>query len=127
MKQFPAGLPGKVRRAVRRYVRWRRAVAMGALAAFGLAAAAFVLAAFLLMDRFVELSDPLRRAGPWGVAGALLLLVTAFFFRWRRMRPDALQVAIHLDKALPQHQDRWGTAMDLARREPFLHRGGARV
>ena len=115
--QFPANLPANVRKGVELYVRLRRAVALCALAAFGVAGVAFLLSAFLLLDRFVELSPSVRGVGPSGITGGLLLLVLGFFFLWRWIRPDALEVAIHLDKAVPQHQDRWGTALDLARRE----------
>ena len=67
--QFPAHLPANVRKAVKLYVRLRRAVALCALAAFGVAGMAFLLSVFLLLDRFVELGDSLRGAAPWGSWG----------------------------------------------------------
>jgi len=70
----------------------------------------------MLIDRLWEVGQSSRSAGPWsmgisaGIAG--LLVLCAVVWRWK-----SFSVAVMLDQALPENEDRWATSLDLLRRQ----------
>ena len=110
---FPPQTPAAVRAAVTAYADRHKAVTLCTLVGFSIATLSLVTLAYLLTDRFVEMPVLVR------AAGLLLLLVAAAIFLpvilralLRREPPRA--IAIRLDAALPQNQDRWATALELS-------------
>src|SRR5262245_61251369 len=113
MTRYAKATPASVRRAVAIYVARRRAVGVSSSLLLGAAGAAAIAVAFILADRYGEWSVGVRASGPWlallslaaGVVGAVAAV----------LRPhDPFRVAVRLDRAFPQHQDRWSSSLDLA-------------
>ncbi len=110
---FPPQTPAAVRTAVTAYADRHKAVTLGALAGFSIATVLLLTLASLLTDRFVEMPVLVR------AAGLLLVLVTAaiclpLILRALLRREPPRAIAIRLDAALPQNQDRWATALELS-------------
>src|SRR6185437_11500628 len=110
--KYPATIPSNVRRAVAIYVGWRRFVGVATAMLAGVAAAVAISVAFIVIDRYTQWPQSMRNAGPW-VAGAALLagIAAALIALLRRHHPFG--VAVRLDCAFPQHQDRWSSSLDL--------------
>ena len=110
---FPADTPATVRQAIQVYSRtWRTRQALAA-AAGGLALSGLVILTLIVADRFWEVPVAWRHAGPMLVgallaATAVLVLVVSFLGL-----PSPLTIAIRLDRAFPEDQDRWASALDL--------------
>ena len=110
---FPAQTPAAVRAAITAYVTRRRLVACATALALGAGLAGLIALAFLLLDRFVEAPPAARFVGPvLCIVAALLALAAILRALLRDESP--LPIAIRLDQALPQNQDRWATALELA-------------
>lgn len=110
---FPPQTPAAVRTAVTAYSTRHKFVTIYTLAGFSIGTLSLITLAYLLTDRFVEMPVLLR------ATGLLLVVVAAAIFLplilralLRREPPRA--IAIRLDAALPQNQDRWATALELA-------------
>lgn len=112
---FPELTPTVVRKAVQRYVRVRAACDSLTWLASGLAAGGVVILGSLLLDRFVECA-PAWRVWLLRAAMACVLLGIAGAAAVLLRRRSVFPVAVRLDQALPGNQDRWATALDLARR-----------
>src|SRR4051812_10341738 len=110
---FPANTPAAVRDAVATYATRRMLIACATALAAGAGLAGLAALAYLLADRLVEWPAAGRITGPivfvvvLGVA--LYVIARALLFRER-----PLSIAIRLDQALPENQDRWATALELS-------------
>ena len=110
---FPPQTPAAVRTAVTAYVTRHKFVTVFTLCAIVGGAGYATLLLTVLADRFVEMPLALRAS-----ALALNLLINVFMIVavvrvfLRREPPRA--IAIRLDAALPQNQDRWATALELS-------------
>jgi len=123
--RFPRGTPKVVRKAVRRYVRDRRSVMVRTVLFAGLALAGLVALTVCVLDRYVELSNAVRVAGPIAVAGILCASLIAAACASALYRPGSLRTAIRLDTALRENADRWATSLDLLRRRELGQPVGA--
>ena len=110
---YASTIPANVRRAVSIYVRWRRFI--GGLTALlaGTAAAAAVTVAFMVVDRYTQWPQAVRIGGPWIALTALAPGVLAALVALLR-RHSPFRALVRLDRAFPQHQDRWSSSLDLA-------------
>jgi hypothetical protein len=105
--------PANVRRAVAIYVARRRWVGVAAALVAAIATAIVLLLAFIVADRYAQLPQALRDAGPRLVEMALLAGVVGAIVALVR-RHDPFGVAVRLDQAFPHHLDRWSSSLDLA-------------
>ncbi len=115
--RFPDRTPTVVRRAVRQYVALRRVLWLTSILAGGGAVVGCLLFGALLADRFAEWDATWRAVWPWLVRAGLFatgLSALGYLFRYR---PRALGVAVGLDQALPELEDRWASSIDLAGRQ----------
>src|SRR5437016_5601658 len=110
---FPAHTPAAVRDAVAAYANRRKLIACATALAVGAGAAGLVVLAYLLADRLVEWPIAGRVTGP---AICLIALGVGLFAITRALlhRERPLSVAIRLDQALPENQDRWSTALEMS-------------
>ena len=111
--KYATTTPANVRRAVAIYIVWRRFVGAAAALLAGGAAAAAAAVAFMAGDRYVQGPQLIRDAGPW-VAGLALGAGVAAAIAALLRRHSPFRVAVRLDQAFPQHQDRWSSSLDLA-------------
>src|SRR5438105_3842059 len=110
---FPAQTPAAVRDAVGAYSTRRKLIACTTALAACVGAAGLIALAYLLADRLVEWPAAGRVTGP---AICLFALGVGLFAiaRALRHRECPLSVAIRLDQALPENQDRWSTALEMS-------------
>src|SRR4051812_35399130 len=104
--KFPAHTPAAVRDAVAAYTLRRKLVACATALAAGAGAAGLIVLAYLLADRFFEWPIGARITGPIVCVIAAGIGVFAMI-RTLLHRERPLSVAIRLDQALPENQDRW--------------------
>ena len=110
---FPAQTPAAVRAAITAYVTRRKLVTCATALALGAGLAGLIALAFLVLDRFIEAPTAARFLGPaLCLVAALLALIAILRALLRDENP--LPIAIRLDQALPQNQDRWATALELS-------------
>jgi hypothetical protein len=111
--KFPAHTPAAVRDAVAAYTLRRKLVACATALAAGAGAAGLIVLAYLLADRLVEWPSAGRMTGPIvcviAVGVGLFAMIRTLLHRER-----PLSVAIRLDQALPENQDRWSTALEMS-------------
>ncbi len=111
--KFSAHTPAAVRDAVSAYNTRRKVIACATALAAGAGVAGLIVLAYVLVDRLVEWPAVGRMTGPGiclvAIGAALFAIVRALLRRER-----ALSVAIRLDQALPENQDRWATALEMS-------------
>jgi hypothetical protein len=110
---FPAHTPAAVQDAVAVYAARRRLIACATALAAGAGAAGLIVLAYLMADRLAEWPGAGRVTGP---AICLLVLGVTLFAIMRALlhRERPLSIAIRLDQALPENQDRWSTALEMS-------------
>ncbi|HZK82423.1 MAG TPA: hypothetical protein VFC46_15180, partial [Humisphaera sp.] len=105
--------PPNVRRAVAIYSSRRRWFGAASALLTGIALATGLALIFMVADRYSQLPQFVRDAGPKLAEIALLGAVIAAIVALVR-RHNAFSIAVRLDEAFPQHLDRWSSSMDLA-------------
>lgn len=108
-------IPANVHRAVSIYAARRRIVSLLVSLFAGAVAASTIAIIFMIADRYVETSALFRLFGLTlfvlallaGLAGAAIAIVR---------RHDPFTVAARIDRAFPQHLDRWSSSIDLSER-----------
>ncbi len=112
---FPEKTPVVVQLALRRHAFKQKFFKALAWLVAGLAGTGLIVLACLVLDRFVECSPAWRIGGGWA---ALTVFVASLIGAVVSMlRPTAwFALAVRLDQSLPENQDRWATALDMADR-----------
>ena len=111
--KFPAHTPAAVRDAVAAYTMRRKLVACATALAAGAGAAGLIVLAYVLADRLFEWPIAGRMTGPVICVIAMAVGLAAMI-RVILHRERPLSVAIRLDQALPENQDRWSTALEMS-------------